>query len=466
MELNEITNVLFKEMDLLVNECDSCKTHLSRLEVLPEAEIIFQRRLDELSDFTNQIRIHQDLGKKELTSVDFYSGISAYFQRKGYEKVVKFTVQEGFDGEPNSRLEQEDLKHFFTINNCLPVMRIVPTQLASNARKYMPKGTELTVKLLVTSKKNFITMTNVGPKNENEELSNILTFGGRGSNTTHVNGMGMGLKQVRDIFNLHHEWLDTAFSVSSSDEGFLLNCIPYSNFNVNISYSNGSSIVDRDAINSSFTDWVNDLPIILIHNMLDITTNLQTFCRDKLEKISVADKKAPWREPIFKLRVGINRMVDVLHQCLYATLELNEENMSYIMGNDCKVALHKTMQMTFLNLKNTIYKNKPIEYDFTSMQRLQNIDATSSIYPFFTGLLSLVLDDLKPFDKLVVTYESDPKGNSVIINCDNHDFEPTFSAGNKDEIINNRICMYNEMMDMWNGEIKVRNDTIKLYFWK
>lgn len=466
MNLNLVSDMLLKETKLLRDECVCCRNSLSGLKVLPDYINTLNKRKEELSDYIFQIDAHLNLDNRELISIDFYSSIAKYFRRESYKKRVKFSVQEGFDGEPSSKFSEDLLKKYFTISNCLPVMHIVPNQLANNAKKYMPADTEFTVELLVTSKKNFITMTNEGPHAEKEELERILSRGGRGSNTYAVNGMGKGLREIKAIVDLHQGWLDTSFSVNSFGNTYIYNDKPYSKFVVKMSYMNGSNEIDRDSIGKNFSDWAQDLPIILIHNMQDITTNLQLFCKDKLEKIPVNDYSNLWRKPIFKLRTRINRMVDVLNQCLFATTEKNEEDKKLILGNGCKVNFQKTIDMTLRNLNNTVYKEKDIHFDIASMQRLNNINATSSIYSFLTGFFSLVFDDLPSHAMLQITYECDSKGSSVSICCEGHDFSNTFETTEKDEILSNRISMYKMMLEMWKGEFKVKGNTINLYFWK
>jgi hypothetical protein len=200
--------------------------------------------------------------------------------------------------------------------------------------------------------------------------------------------------------------------------------------------------------------------------MQGITTNLQAFCKDKLEKIPVKDNASPWRKPIFKLKTHINRMTDVLNQCLFATTEKNEDAKKLILGNPCKVNLQKTIDMTLHNLNNTVYKDKDIRFDTVSLQRLNNINATSSIYPFLTGFFSLVFDDLPSHALLQITYECDSKGSSVSVCCEGHDFSNTFEPPEKDEILSNRISMYKMMLEMWHDGFYMKDNTIKLYFWK
>lgn len=467
MDLNKITKTLLDEISQLCDECKVCQNYLKELKTLPGEEHIRDRRIEELEDYISHIETHLKLNDRELVDVDFFSIIKPYFRRDSYEKKVIFIVQEGFDGEPNTKLTDDELKGFFTINNCLPLMRVVPEQLADNVRKYMPKGSKFTVELMVTPKKNFLTMTNIGPASKNEELLQILSKGGRGGNTSQVSGMGQGLRQVKSIIDLHQGWLDTSFSVSSSDKTIILNDTPHSEFIVKMSYMNGNSAVDQDLIERNFSEWAQDLPVILIHNMKIIITNLQLFCKDKLEKIPVADKSVPWRKPIYRLKVRIIRLADVLNQCLYATDAMDDNDFQLVLGNDCKVNLQKAVEATLRNLKEKAYRDKGIVFDTANLQRLRNINATSGFYSFLMGLFSLVIDDVPAHSTLQLTNESDNMGSSIVIACDDddHDFRRTFCPEESDEVLYYRISMYQEMMDSWNGKIDINRNNIKLYFW-
>ena len=476
-KIEDILKKIFEEMECLHSSCANF------IDILKSEYASCQGKDKDLINLVNKtvsllnyIELHQNLNDTRLTKLDFYSALVHNFSsNKNMRKSLVFKVQEGFDGKLKRNLSVEELRHYFTINNCLPMMALVPLQLASNARKYMPADTECEVQLLKTKRTNFITIKNVGPYNNVKELLKIIEEGGRGENSSQVCGMGIGLKQVKDIMDIHKAWLGTEFSVSSGENVFKLNGIPHSHFIVNLCYNSESSNLTDNATLANYTDWNEDLPMIIIHNMFGLTYGLQEIIQESLKYL----KKSESRLRVNLLRMIMNKFVDVLRQYLYAIslnngeLEENEDTGEYIdeeinegsrftLGNPCDISLHKVSTYTLNNLLCTLYKDKNITCDIQTNQTLSNIVASSAFYSFIVGFLSLILDNVPKNGHLDVTLESDSEDNQIEIYCEQYNLCNFINNNNLSFVTQNRISMYRYMVEKWNGHINCNNNKIIL----
>lgn len=488
-----IVDVLFDGMKSLYEECANVKEYMKELSVPSNELNSFQRKSSELDDCMSLIRVHQELKNSRLQEIDFYSKFKKHFYKDKANKEVRFIVINGLENEedelddnellkryiiadnkdieekPDKDIEEEKRKQFI-IKNCLPVMELVPIQFASNARKYMPPGTIVTVTLRKTAKRNFITVSNLGPRSEQDEMNTILDEGGRGKNTSAVRGMGLGLKQVKEIMNMHKEWLDTAFSVSYSEENFNLENVPYSMFTVKFSFLNGEN---EQKINTEFLQWneslwSNDMPIVIVHNMFTVAYDLRKLCEDKLMslKLSEDNDKDEWKWNLAKLIMAIRRFDDILRQYLYKEyLNSDDELLDDIMGNECSVSLHKVVDRTFKNLVDTFYSHKNIKYDIQVNQPLKSIKAHSCFYSFISGVFSLLLDSAPKNSFFEITYDGERNDNHITIICEDCDIRSIFNEkAETSELIQNRIAMYMEMISEWNGAFVIRDHALKIMF--
>ena len=486
-----IVDVLFDEMHFLYKKCSDLKEYMKSLSVpLNELNSLY-KKIGELDDCMSLIRVHQELKNTSLQEVDFYSKFKKHFYKDKANKDVRFVVIDGLENEEddlndaellkryvikeNSNVTEkldkdveEELKKQFTIKNCLPVMELVPIQFASNARKYMPPGTIVTVTLRKTAKRNFITVSNLGPRSEQDEMNKILEEGGRGKNTLTVRGMGLGLKQVKEILNMHRDWLDTTFGPPvQSENDFLYEKIHYSMFTVKFSYLNSEN---EQSINADYLDWNkdfwnDDMPIVIVHNMFTVSYDLRNLCEKKLMSLRLSEDndKEEWKLAVDELRMVIRRFDDTLRQCLYKVyLEQNDDQLvDAIMGNECSVSLHKVVDRTFKSLLNTLYSNKNIDYDPQVNEALKSIDAHSCFYSFIYGILSLILDRAPKGSFFEITYDGGRKDNQIIVKCEQCDFKSIFSE-NASDLIRNRVHMYNDMLGEWNGAFIIQDHALKI----
>lgn len=484
-----IVDVLFDEMRLLYKECSELRDYMKSLTVPTNEVNSLEKKRSELEDCMNLIRIHQELRNTTLQEVDFYSKFKQHFYKDKANKEARFVVANDFKDEEvlegtellNQYLIEEnkdvikktdkdienDLKKQFTIKNCLPVMELVPIQFASNARKYMPPGTIVTVTLTQKGERNFITVSNLGPRMELDEKSRLIDEGGRGKNTSMVRGMGLGFKQVKEILKMHKAWLDTAFEVEQSESDFLYEKSPYSMFNVKFTYLNGENeqSINTDYLQWNEEFWSDDMPIVIVHNMFTITYDLRKLCEDKLKSLRPADAndKDEWKLQIDELLMVIRRFDDTLRQCLYYLDRDKDELGDAIMGNPCQVNLYKVVDRSFKTLVETFYSHKNFQYDVQAHDFLKVVDAHSSFYSFVCGVFSLIFDRAPKNSFFELTYEGGRKNNQIIISCEQCDFKEIFNE-NKTEIIENRVSMYQDMIGEWDGCFIVQDHTLKMLF--
>ncbi len=485
-----IVDVLFDEMHFLYKKCSDLREYMKSLSVPSKELNSLYKKIGELDDCMSLIRVHQELKNTSLQEVDFYSKFKKHFYKDKANKEVRFIVIDGLENEEDDlndaellkryviennssvadkldKEEEEELKKQFTIKNCLPVMELVPIQFASNARKYMPPGTIVTVTLRKTEKRNFITVSNLGPRSEQDEMNKILEEGGRGKNTSIVRGMGLGLKQVKEILNMHRDWLDTAFDVDQNENDFLYENIHYSMFTVKFTYLNGEN---EQSINTDYLDWNedfwnDDIPIVIVHNMFTVSYDLRKLCENKLIslKLSEDNDKEEWKLILEELRMVIRRFDDTLRQCLYKVyLEQNDDELvDAIMGNECSVSLHKVVYRTFESLVNTLYSNKNIDYDPQVNEALKSIDAHSCFYSFIYGVFSLILERAPKGSFFEITYEGGRKDNQITIKCEQCNFKGIFYES-ASELIKNRVHMYKDMLAEWNGAFIIQEHALKI----
>lgn len=485
-----IVDVLFDEMRLLYKKCSDLREYMKSLSV-PSSELnSLYNKIGELDNCMSLIRVHQELKNTSLQEVDFYSKFKKHFYRDKSNKEVRFIVIDGLENEedglddaellkryvieenkdvivkPDKDVEDE-LKKQFTIKNCLPVMELVPIQFASNARKYMPPGTIVTVTLRKTKKRNFITVSNLGPRSEQDEMNKILEEGGRGKNTLTVRGMGLGLKQVKEILNMHRDWLDTAFDVYQNENDFLYENIHYSMFTVKFTYLNGEN---EQSINTDYVQWnedlwTDDMPIVIVHNMFTVSYDLRRLCENKLMRLRLSNNNdiEEWKLALEELRMVIRRFDDTLRQCLYKVyLEQNDDEfVDAIMGNECSVSLHKIVDRSFKSLVKTLYSNKKFLYDIQVNEALKSISAHSCFYSFIYGVFSLILDCAPKGSFFEITYDGGRNDNQITIKCEQCDFKSVFYE-NASELSRNRVQMYSDMLAEWDGAFFIQDHALKI----
>ncbi len=262
---------------------------------------------------------------------------------------------------------------------------------------------------------------------------------------------------------IHKPWLNTAFSVSSSDKSFSFNGIPHSTFSVNFCFQNESNSYDTSIINSKFSEWKEDIPIIIVHNMFGLTTNIQEILKESFTLMK-NNCKSDIPPIIASMKLQINRFLDVLRQYVYADflVEENTELIFDVLGNKCAISLQNVIELTLNNLINTLYKDKNINCNYIVFQKLKNIDASSGFYSFIVGFLSLIIERIPEGDTLEITIEGGLNDNQIQIKNEQCDFISLFSTDNKPFYIKNRISMYKRMLKAWGGGMICSHNSVKL----
>lgn len=450
----QITPTIIESISILYSECENCLKHLNQQSFsYKENQENFSFCKDKLEHYMQQIYVHINLKRTELTSINFYSEINSYFTNKNNHKKVEYHIQHHYEGESELVTDRTILNKYFVIDNCLPIMRLVPMQLANNARKYMPEHSALKVELLTTTHRNYIKLINFGPSCRSYEIDSITCEGVRGSNADGVIGMGIGLSEVDNILSIHKEWLDTTFDIESDDKIVMINSKPHSKFSIEISYS---TINSNKEYKYCLDELESKLPMMLIHNSMDITSNLLELC-SKTCRINEKNNNL-WKGSLYKLRHEVNRVQDVIKLCLYTS---NNKSIDNLLGNTCRVSLENIFNATLKNL--CTYYFKGIKYDIEGS--LKSVDIGSAIYVFIFGISSLILESINPNAVIEVTYELD----QVVFQCDEpFNVQDIFDKKSNKDNINTinfyRFEMYNSMIKAWNGEIEINNNKIIIKF--
>jgi signal transduction histidine kinase len=80
---------------------------------------------------------------------------------------------------------------------------MVIRNLLSNAAKYSPAGSDITVRIQRASGKAIVAVTDQGVGISPEDQANLFTRFGRMQSTPHVQGTGLGLWLSREIARMH-----------------------------------------------------------------------------------------------------------------------------------------------------------------------------------------------------------------------------------------------------------------------
>ena len=236
-----------------------------------------------------------------------------------------------------SRSSAKTLRREFSINNCMNSMNLVPINLASNAMKYMLGDQHVKVVLLKTPKRNIITITNLGPKNQEDNLEKLTEEGYRGNNSSNMAGMGLGLAQIKSIIGLHKTLLDASIDLAQGKDTLaVIGDKEYTSFSVTITYLRYS---EEQANKPAMTEFKNRIPLIIAHNMVDILANLFVVT-DRLPKLRLKeyDKviKNNYDKIINKFQLDLEKMQETIKLCLYVR---NQYQTTNLLGNICPIAI-------------------------------------------------------------------------------------------------------------------------------
>lgn len=420
--------------------------------------------LELLQEISSQLELHLKLNDTQITSVDFYTPFQSQFDLKSYNKGVEYFIQDGFENAPKRITDIDTLKHEFLIKNCMISMGLVPINLASNAKKYMPEDTKVNVVLLKTSKRNIITITNLAPKNDEKNLDKLIEEGYRGHNSSEMTGMGLGLSQIKNIVEMHQTLIDSTIDIAQSDKiEATVNDINYTWFSVTITYLRD---VSNQEVNHSHDDFINRLPLIIAHNMVDIIANLFVVT-DKLPKLWFKDRtdpiKSAYKKQIQKFKLTIERMQECIKLYLYIR---NNYSTKYLQGNKCSIAIGKFFKEELNNLMMHQYCNKSIVLDTTDDSSSKLVETYSAVYPMLYGLCDLILSKSTKGTDFHV--EIDDFG--VTMSSDNFNFEKSIYSGttlqtpDNEDLSRIRSHMYIQVLRECNVNLEIDNNTLNIDF--
>lgn len=115
-----------------------------------------------------------------------------------------------------------------------PVIDTFPIILLDNAIKYSPRDSDIDIEFNESSKYVSVSVTNIGPCLEIEEIDKIFLRGYRGkeAESTDISGKGFGLSFLKDICRIHN----ANYKISLGTNMFALNDTNYSSFTIEIDF--------------------------------------------------------------------------------------------------------------------------------------------------------------------------------------------------------------------------------------
>ncbi len=421
-----------------------------------------ERFEEQMNVFSNQIFTHMNLDKTDLTSVNFYEEFNSFFDSNMFEKKVEYYVQQGFGNKPELITDPKILKKEFIIPSCFHSMKLVPENIASNARKYSPKGGIITVSLINEDTYKYITVVNEGPYEKELNLTQLTDDYRRGENAGVIAGMGLGTSQVKTIVLMHKSMLDTTFSMKSSDDIILFNGVPHSVFTTKISYNTVAERSDLDVIADEFRTRI---PLIILHNMGEITANmlqaLKTLSKFHFNRFSRREFK--WTLLIARQIANINRMQNIMKTCLFAR---NNYSTDYLWGNVCDVLLYQSITNNLRVLNNYEYQEKDIKLSIYG--NILPISSYSVLYPVIFGICDLVLNSLHDSSSLHV--DMDEENYQVSFRSEHNDFLEYINLNKpkqfttKKEITVIQLLLYKKIFEELEMEFRIESHEIILTF--
>ena len=440
--LGENTELLFNSMQQLIDAGIELSNEMDILEISSKQKIALNNLKREFDYNIDLIKLHLHLSDARLADFDFYSTFKCEFI-DAKSQCIRFSVQEGLN-EPRYDLTDDEFVDAYTIKGCLPIMGLVPFQIASNVKKYMPNDLECEINIRKLPSDSYITITNYGPKIKESDLAQILDSGGRGHDSVFVAGMGLGLKQIQNIIKLHNSWLGSTFYATSSNDGFQLNGIEYTKFTIKLRFLNEPNLTLYD----NHINEIKQSPTIIIHNLFGITNKLRILSNSTL-----------LRQISNKFRIYLQYLIDVMRQYLYA---INSQQLTTsIIGNDCRISMQSVIDNSIRDLRDYVYADKNIILNICKNQTLAPIEASSGFYSFVVGLLSLIFEKLPSYRDMNVTYDGDRNCNLITISSVDCNFLKLFEVQN--DVDNNRILFYKDLIQYWGGKIIIKENRVQLF---
>lgn len=457
---------LHNELSSLYNEC---------IKLIDELEKNYAQRLiswdyinsnnnertniiELLKQITDQLEIHLKLDDTTITSVDFYTNFQMLFETGRYKKGVEYYIQEGYGGTETMVTDPEILRREFSINNCMNSMNLVPINLASNAMKYMLGDQHVKVALLKTPVRNIITITNLGPRNQEDNLEKLTEEGYRGHNSSNMAGMGLGLAQIKSIIGLHKTLLDASIDIAQGKDILaVIGDKEYTSFSVTITYLRSSA----ERINTpAMTEFKNRIPLIIAHNMVDILANLFVVT-DRLPRLRFKENdksvKNGYDRIINKFQLDLEKMQETIKMCLYVR---NQYQTTNLLGNICSIAIGTFFKREIKHL--VTHKFPHIPQPIISGDS-RNISTYSATYPALYGLCELILENSNDDTELEVEIDN----ACITITSYSLDFCTIFFDGELGEPEHEhtqriRSCMCIEILEDSGINVEINKNELKL----
>lgn len=365
--------------------------------------------IERLEPISQLLDLHLCLDDTTIRTINFYSVFDQQFSGR-YHKEAEYWIQDGYEGEKVLVTDKERLKREFTIRNCMNSLSLVPVNIASNAMKYMLPNQKAEVWLQKVPPRNILTISNYGPKNEN--IDALLEEGVRGENS-EMAGMGLGLSIIRSVVEFHQPLLDSSIEIVQDNEvAFTKDGVDYTKFSVIFTYLTVPP--QQSEVNRFKADFFNKIPLIIMHNMVDILANLFSIT-EKLQDLSFRAENnsrlaAEFRPYVDQFYLHIEKMQETIKLCLYMRNGYSTRN---ILGNVCPINVEKFSGKVLGLLNKYCYREKEIALQFHPI-RPQIVETFSVVYPVIYGLCNAILDNAA--DESQIQVEMEGKTLSIAVN--------------------------------------------------
>jgi hypothetical protein len=325
-------------------------------------------------------------------------------------------------------------------------MKLLPIQVASNALKYMPSLTPLTVLLTLTPRRNYLRFSNLGPKCDVDELELVFDEGYRGGNADNTVGMGVGLSEVQLVMDMHYDWLETTCDVYSEASSFSVNSVEYSEFCLEVTYlpeeKTRSALPDMSEIREKSQ-------VILLHNSFNLIENIIAVS-NVFHTVNLKDDM--WKEQYNVFRTYLSCFQDDVKYCQYL---YNDKDVSKILGNrDVLVDVGYIAKKYIANIICTFFPE--VRYDIIG--HISPVNTSSCMYSVMFGLLYQLISTM-PAN---VTVEFSFMDKQIHIKCEDWCFEDALNGFDSEDA--DRFKMYRQMLEHMKNRISVRRDVVELIF--
>lgn len=144
---------------------------------------------------------------------------------KKFDKARRILAEEARERGITVRLEGESRVEIDT----LPVFELLPFVLLENGIKYSPRRQDVTVSFELSSGRQVVTVSSIGPLVNRDELPRLFEKGYRGAQTQTLPGQGLGLFLAKRVCDYHDVQIHAESGQSNTYE---INGIGYSQFQI------------------------------------------------------------------------------------------------------------------------------------------------------------------------------------------------------------------------------------------